>query len=105
MDLAFGVQSLATVGLPPVSLSPRWLDFGPWRVIRRPNDTTWIQFHDTDPAEAYEQAKVGHERMGISPTGGYIAWHDKNLRAGAAEVSGVYQPDTQTLEIVVGPGN
>lgn len=89
-------------------VSRRWLDFGPWRVIRRSNDTTFIQFHDlaiTDPAEAYEQAKVGHERMGISPSGGYIAWHYENLLIGAAEVSGLYQAETQTLEIVVGPGN
>ncbi|MCE9575781.1 MAG: hypothetical protein K8W52_21705 [Deltaproteobacteria bacterium] len=56
-------------------VSRRWLDFGPWRVIRRPNDTTFVQFHDlaiTDPAEAYEVAKVGHERMGVSYTGGFI---------------------------------
>jgi hypothetical protein len=89
-------------------VSRRWLYFGPWRVIRRPNDTTFIQFHDlaiTDPVEAYEQAKVGHERMGISPSGGYIAWHNENLLVGAAEAGGLYQSETQTLEIVVGPGN
>jgi len=89
-------------------VSRRWLDFGPWRVIRRPHDTTFIQFHDlaiTDPAEAYAQAKVGHERMGISPSGGYIAWHYENLLKGADAVSGLYQPATRTLEIVVGPGN
>jgi len=89
-------------------VSRRWLDFGPWRVIRRPDDTTFIQFHDlaiTDPAEAYEQAKSGHERMGISPSGGYIAWHYENLLTGAAEVSGLYESATRTLEIVVGPGN
>ena len=89
-------------------VSRRWLDFGPWRVVRCPNDTTLIQFHDlviTDPVEAYEQAKIGHERMGISPSGGYIAWHYENLLAGAAEASGLYQPETRTLEIVVGPGN
>jgi len=89
-------------------VSRRWLDFGPWRVIRRPHDTTFIQFHDlaiTDPAEAYAQAKVGHERMGISPSGGYIAWHYENLLKGADAVSGLYQPETRTLEIVVGPGN
>ena len=89
-------------------VSRRWLDFGPWRAIRRPNDTTFVQFHDlaiTDPAEAYEQAKVGHERMGVSPSGGYIAWHDENLLLGAAEVDGIYQAKTRTLEIVVGPGN
>lgn len=86
-------------------VSRRWLDFGPWRVIRRPNDTTFIQFHDlalTDPAEAYEQAKVGHQRMGIDPIGGFIQGIDLDV---IAEVQGVYLPEDRTLEIVVGPGN
>lgn len=86
--------------------SRRWLDFGPWRVLRRPNDTTFIQFHDlaiTDPAEAYEQAKAGHERMGISPTGGYIAWHMQGLLKGAGK--GLYTASERLLEVVVGPGN
>jgi hypothetical protein len=86
--------------------SRRWLDFGPWRVIRRPHDTTIIQFHDlptTDPAEAYEQAKAGHERMGISPTGGYIACHMQGLLNGARQ--GIYTPQDRLLEVVVGFGN
>ena len=86
--------------------SRRWLDFGPWRVLRRPDDTTFIQFHDlaiTDPAEAYEQAKAGHERMGISPTGGYIAWRLQGLLKGAGE--GIYTASERLLEVVVGPGN
>ncbi|MEO7731823.1 MAG: hypothetical protein ABIY55_12675 [Kofleriaceae bacterium] len=86
-------------------VSRRWLDFGPWRVIRRPNDTTFIQFHDlaiTDPVAAYEQAKVGHQRMGIDPIGGYIQGIDLDV---IAAVRGVYQPAERTLEIVVGPGN
>ncbi len=87
-------------------VSRRWLDFGPWRVIRRPNDTTFIQFHDlaiTDPAEAYEQAKVGHERMGNSAIGGYIPWHIDGLLKGAGQ--GIYTPEDRLLEVVVGPGN
>jgi hypothetical protein len=87
-------------------VSRRWLDFGPWRVIRQSNDTTLVQFHDlaiTDPAEAYEQARVGHERMGISPTGGYIAWHLEGLLKGAGQ--GIYTPEDRLLEVVVGPGN
>ena len=86
--------------------SRRWLDFGPWRVLRRPDDTTFIQFHDlaiTDPAEAYEQAKAGHARMGISPTGGYIAWHMQGLLKGAGQ--GLYTASERLLEVVVGPGN
>ena len=86
-------------------VSRRWLDFGPWRVIRRPNDTTVIQFHDlaiTDPAEAYEQARAGHQRMGNSPTGGYIAWHLQGLLKNAGK--GLYFPESRTLEVVVAPG-
>jgi hypothetical protein len=86
-------------------VSRRWLDFGPWRVVHLPDDTTFVQFHDlaiTDPVAAYEQAKVGHQRMGIDPIGGYIQGIDLDV---IAEVRGVYLPATRTLEIVVGPGN
>ena len=86
-------------------VSRRWLDFGPWRVVHLPNDTTFIQFHDlalTDPAEAWEQAKVGHQRMGIDPIGGYIKGIDLDV---ISEVRGLYIAETRTLEIVVGPGN
>lgn len=85
-------------------VSRRWLDFGPWRVIRRPNDTTFIQFHDlaiTDPAEAYEQAKVGHQRMGVDPIGGYIQSIALDV---IAQVNGVYRANERTLDIVVAPG-
>jgi hypothetical protein len=87
-------------------VSRRWLDFGPWRVIRRPNDTTFIQFHDlaiTDQAEAYEQAKAGHERMGNSKIGGYIAWHLDALVRSAGK--GLYTEATRLLEVVVPPGD
>jgi hypothetical protein len=86
-------------------VSRRWLDFGPWRVIRRPDDTTFIQFHDldiTDPAEAYAQAAPGHERMGNSKIGGYLQY---NLEPLLGYTSGLYIADEHTLEIVIGPGN
>jgi hypothetical protein len=74
-------------------------------VVHLPNDTTFVQFHDlslTDPAAAWEQAKVGHERMGIGPLGGYI----KSIAPEVlSEVRGLYTAETRTLEIVVGPGN
>lgn len=84
--------------------SRRWLDFGPWRVIKRPNDTTFIQFHDlaiTDPAEAYEQARIGHQRMGIDPIGGFIQGIDTTV---LEEVEGLHRPETKALEIIVAPG-
>jgi hypothetical protein len=81
-------------------VSRRWLEYGPWRVIRRPNDTTLIQFHDltlTDPAEAYKQAKVGHPRM----REGFL-YH--NYEDFMDNVRGIYLPEQQRLEIVVAPG-
>lgn len=81
-------------------VSRRWLDFGPWRVIRRPHDTTLIQFHDlglTDPAEAYDQAKVGHDRM----TNGFLYVNYEDFMK---DVRGLYLPEQQRLEIVVPPG-
>ncbi|MEZ4400195.1 MAG: hypothetical protein R3B06_09260 [Kofleriaceae bacterium] len=87
-------------------VSRRWLDFGPWRVVRSPNDTTFIQFHDlalTDPAEAYEQAKAGLERMGNSPIGGHISFHRQRMLVGAGK--GLYSAADHLLEVVVGPGN
>jgi hypothetical protein len=81
-------------------MSRRWLDFGPWRVIRRTNDTTLVQFHDldlTDPAEAYEQAKAGHERM----SDGFL---HHNYPDFMESVRGLYVPERHRLEIVVPPG-
>jgi len=56
-------------------VSRRWLEFGPWRLLRdETNDISLVQFHDinADPATALEQAKPGHERMGFSDKGGFI---------------------------------
>lgn len=82
-------------------VSRRWLDAGPWRVIRRAGDLTVVQFHDlaADPDTAAEQALPAWERMGISLTGGflqvpYVFHHD---------VEGLYIAETRTLEIVVPP--
>jgi hypothetical protein len=85
-------------------VSRRWLDFGPWRVIRRPNDTTFIQFHDlaiTDPDEAYQVAKLGHQRMGCSEPGGFIQQIEDWM---LADVRGLYTARERLLEIVVSPG-
>jgi hypothetical protein len=55
-------------------VSRRWLDFGPWLVHRGPDDTTLVQFHDLAASleQAIEQARPGHQRMGITKTGGFI---------------------------------
>lgn len=85
-------------------VSRRWLDFGPWRVMHRPDDTTFIQFHDlsiTDPDESYAQAAPGHQRMGIDPIGGFIQGIDEDV---IKDVKGVFIPETRTLEIPIAPG-
>ncbi|MBL0216512.1 MAG: hypothetical protein IPQ07_21845 [Myxococcales bacterium] len=55
-------------------VSRRWLEHGPWRLLRGPNDTTLVQFHALDATmeQAIEQAREGHQRMGITDTGGFI---------------------------------
>ncbi len=80
-------------------VSRRWLDHGPWRVLRAPHDTTLVQFHDleADADRALEQAKPGHALMGFAETGGYIVedyifTHD---------LSGEYEPATRTLKLLV----
>jgi hypothetical protein len=58
-------------------VSRRWLDHGPWQVLRGSGDTSLVLFHDlaADPSTALKQARPGHERMGISPVGGYLQTH------------------------------
>jgi len=85
-------------------VSRRWLDFGPWRTVRLPDDTTFVQFHDlaiTDPVEAYEVAKVGHERMGVSYTGGFIQQIDQWM---LDDAKGAYTAQDRKLHIVVADG-
>lgn len=61
-------------------VSRRWLEFGPWALLRLENhDLTFCVFYDPDLTDAPEdialavdQAYPGHERMGISPVGGYL---------------------------------
>jgi hypothetical protein len=83
-------------------VSRRWIEFGPWRVIRRPDDLTIVQFHDleVDAETAYQQARPGHERMGISRSGGYL----QVPYLFTQDVEGLYVAETQTLEVIVPPG-
>jgi len=86
-------------------VSRRWLDFGPWRVIRRPDDTTFIQFHDlaiTDPEEAYVQAAPGHQRMGIDAIGGFIQGINEDAISDFAARC-TFSPSTKTLELPLAP--
>jgi hypothetical protein len=56
-------------------VSRRYLEYGPWHVIRdEANDITLIQFHDlnADAETALEQAKPGHQLMAHPFEGGFI---------------------------------
>ncbi len=55
-------------------VSRRWLDHGPWAVLRDDDsDLTVVLFYDPDAPSAevaLAQSEPGHDRMGWSPTGG-----------------------------------
>ncbi len=78
-------------------VSRRWLDFGPWRLIRSAGDVSFVQFHDlaADAETALRQAKSGQERMGISETGGYL--QDNYIYR--SDVRGLYLADERKLVI------
>lgn len=80
-------------------VSRRWLGQGLWRTLRTPSDTTLVQFHDLDAnaATALDQAAPGHQRMGITDTGGFIQF-DHIYRH---ELKGFYEPATRLLKVVV----
>jgi hypothetical protein len=82
-------------------VSRRFLDYGPWHVIRdEANDITLIQFHDlnADPLTALEQAKPGHELMGNPFEGGFI---QRDYQITDDEFSGLYSPDEKMLRIII----
>ncbi len=80
-------------------VSRRWLDYGPWLCMRAPRDTTLVIFYDpnADGPEAYEQARVGHSRMGISDSGGFLQT-DYYPRT---DLSGIYDAEEKTLRRIV----
>ncbi|MEU5097305.1 hypothetical protein [Streptomyces sp. NPDC020996] len=81
-------------------VSRRWLDFGPWRVLRGPGDVTLVQFHDAkaDPATALEQARAGHPLLeGITPVSGFMS--DRHVIT--HDLQGVYDPEDRCLRIIV----
>jgi hypothetical protein len=83
-------------------VSRRWLEFGPWRLVRGSGDLSLVQFHELGigPEAAYEQACPGHERMGVSSMGGYL----QVPYFFTQEVEGLYDATRRTLEIIVPPG-
>ncbi|MFC7328417.1 hypothetical protein [Marinactinospora rubrisoli] len=80
-------------------VSRRWLETGPWRVLRGPHDTTLVQFHDLslDAEAALDQAVPAHEHMGISPKGGYL----QTPYVYRHDLKGLYDENRHVLKIVV----
>lgn len=82
-------------------VSPRWLDFGPWRT-HEVNDATWVEFHplDADPAAALALAEPAWQRMGISDGGGFV----QTGFVYQEDVGGVYDAAEKKLKVMV-PGS
>ncbi|MGM0554948.1 MAG: hypothetical protein ACQEVA_01075 [Myxococcota bacterium] len=80
-------------------VSRRWLEWGPWLLLRGPNDLSVVLFHDpqADWRSALTQCRPGHERMGISDRGGFIQT-DFVYEYG---VDGRYIPEERLLRITV----
>jgi hypothetical protein len=80
-------------------VSRRWLDFGPWRLMRGADDTSLVQFHElgADASVARAQAEPGHERMGITPVGGFI----QTGFVYSHELTGSYYEGERKLHVVV----
>lgn len=78
-------------------VSRRWLEHGPWRLVKAGGDLSFVQFHDlaADPASALEQARHGHELMGIGPLGGYL----QDDFVFEADVKGLYLANERKLVI------
>ncbi len=79
-------------------VSRRWLEFGPWHLLKGANDTSFVQFHDleADCETALEQAKIGHQRMGFTTTGGIIP----SKSSFRHPIKGLYTFEERKLEIV-----
>ncbi|MCG8424574.1 MAG: hypothetical protein MJE77_42315 [Proteobacteria bacterium] len=83
-------------------VSRRWLDFGPWRVLRGANDTTMVVFHQlgVDEDIAREQAKPGHQRMSGDEEGGDLSYFFELGR----EFDAIYKPDRRQLRVICHEG-
>jgi hypothetical protein len=82
-------------------VSRRYLDYGPWHVIRdEANDITLIQFHDlnADALTALEQAKPGHKLMSDPYEGGFI---QRDYKIFNDDFSGLYSPSEKMLRFII----
>jgi len=81
-------------------VSTRWLAHGgPWLLHQGPDRTSLVQFHavDANTKTAWEQAKPGHKKMGISDVGGYLSPRHRSV----TELKGLYIPEERLMKIIV----
>lgn len=80
-------------------VSRRWLETGPWRLLKGPNDTSVVIFHDLDaaPEVALAQAKSGHAQIGITDETGFLQV-PFNYRF---DLGGLYDAADRALKVVV----
>ncbi len=80
-------------------VSRRWLEQGPWRLLRGDDDTSLVQFHDleADAAAALAQATPAHERMGASDRGGYIQTNFSYSK----DLKGLYYASESAMHVTV----
>ena len=80
-------------------VSRRWLEYGPWTLIKGAADLSLVLFHalDANAKEALAQAKPGHKAMGIDDDGGFL----QEPYVFETTLSGQYEPERQVLRIVV----
>jgi hypothetical protein len=85
------------------AMSRRWLDRGPWRILRTPNDTTLVQFHDlaADPFVSADQARPGHALM-ADPEQAVLPLR-RTFRGDPTELRGTYiAPERRLIVSVAG---
>jgi hypothetical protein len=80
-------------------VSRRWLETGPWKLWRGPEDVSVVQFHalDADAKTALEQAKPGHRLIGLGSESGF-------LQSGfvyTMDLKGLYEPATRTMRVII----
>jgi hypothetical protein len=80
-------------------VSRRRLEHGPWKLSHYGGDVSIVQFHAWNASEsvAFQQAKVGHERMSISRTGGFLQTNPVYYH----RLNGVYDPAHRAYKIPV----
>lgn len=84
-------------------VSRRWLEFGPWQLVKRPGDLSVVFFHQlgADLPSALAQALPGHEAM-ISERGGYLGRDEDDA---VPPLPGTYDRKKKTLEVRAAAGS